>query len=622
MKAFCVPAALLALALCAGASASAGSASGDRVTQLLNVSRAALGGAAIGSVKIVRLDAKVTGAGLSGTGTSWQEIGGRRFAETYAMEPLTGGDGFDGNDVWNEDASGLVWVDGGLSGRTQEISTAFAGNYALWAPGRGGATVTWGGPKTAKGQTFDSLNVRAPGTSAPFELWFDRESHLPVRFAQRIGARSSITTYSDYRANGGLMLPYFTHTESNDGNSSDTSVTSVAINPPDGDARLAKPLSNVHDFSIADGALQTSVPFDLVENHVYLDVMLNGKGPYRFIYDTGGANIVDPEVAREIGAPGKGAAQGSGVGASTESFSFAPVDTLSIGEATIKHQIFAVAPVRAGFGVSGGRPVDGLIGFEVLSRFVTTFDYANDRVELRLPSSAAQPPADADVLPFVLDGRQPQFACSIDGIATQCTLDTGARNSISLFGPFMAEHPQVVPSPLTAEGVNGFGFGGPAMGRLGRLASLGIGKFSMPDVIADITSQTQGAFAQPYVAANVGGNLFKRFTLTLDYDKHTMALTPNASLSDRESYERSGLFLLNKAGKKIVYNVRPGTPAETAGLAKGDVIDSIDGKDAAAMSLADVRDMFSAAAGTVVHLQLTTKEGAPKTAMLTLKDYV
>src|SRR5579884_3378047 len=144
-------------------------------------------------------------------------------------------------------------------------------------------------------------------------------------------------------------------------------------------------ISNVHDFSIQNGATTTTVPTALVENHVYLDVMLNGKGPYHMIFDTGGANVIDPAVAAEIGAVGKGNPQGMGVGAKTESFSFAKVDALQVGDAVLRDQIFAVLPVRAGFGISAGRVADGLIGWEVLARYVTTFDYANNRVILALP---------------------------------------------------------------------------------------------------------------------------------------------------------------------------------------------------------------------------------------------
>src|SRR5262249_34877269 len=150
----------------------------------------------------------------------------------------------------------------------------------------------------------------------------------------------------------------------------------------------------------------------------------NGKGPFRFIYDTGGANVVDPAVAKEIGVLGQGSIQGNGVGSQTEAFSFAMVDKLQFGNATVNHQLFAVLPTRGGFGETGGQRIDGLIGFEVLSRFVTTFDYANSRVVFQMPDSAKMDPS-ADVMPFVLDGQQPQFACAIDGIDAQCTLDTG-----------------------------------------------------------------------------------------------------------------------------------------------------------------------------------------------------
>jgi hypothetical protein len=591
-----------------------------RAMRLWAQTREALGGPALDRRPILRLDGTVVQGGLSGTATQWEEIGGRRFAESYVTEPLAGGDGYDGKVVWNRDGSGLVWVDGGEAGRAQEIGGAFAGNDTLWTQGRGGATIAWGGPKTDKATTFDSFVVTVPGAAVPLEVWFDRTTHLPVRWVQTIGPITSFSTYGDYRRVAGIMVPYRGHSE-NSGNTVDATVTHVTVNPADGSEKLAKPASNVRDFSIAGGAEQTTLPFDLVENHVYLNVMLNGKGPYRFIFDTGGANIVDPEVAKEIGAAGKGSLQGGGVGAATESFSFANVDALSIGTATVKNQLFAVAPVRAGFGVSGGRPVDGLIGFEVLARFITTFDYARGTVTLALPGSES-PAAGAEVIPFVLDGRQPQFPCTIDAVASQCTLDTGDRGSLSLYAPFIAANPQIVPHALTAEGVNGFGFGGPAMGKLGRLDSVGIGMFDMPGLVADLTTQTQGAFAQPFLAANVGGGLLKRFTLFLDYGTGTMALTPNASYGTRDGYERAGLFLLNKNGQKIVYDVRPGTPAESAGILKGDTLATVDGKDASAMSLDDVRRMFFEAPGTTLHLGLTAKNGTTRNATLVLKDFV
>jgi hypothetical protein len=293
---------------------------------------------------------------------------------------------------------------------------------------------------------------------------------------------------------------------------------------------------------------------------------------------------------------------------------------LQVGDAVLKDQQFTVVPTRQGFGVSAGRQIDGLIGWEVLARYVTTFDYANDRVVLSLPSAAPSVPSDGRVVPFVLFGTQPQIGCTIDGIDTTCTIDTGARDTISFGTPFVKAHPEIVPATLTAAGVDGFGVGGAEIGKLGRVTDVGIGDFHMTDLVADFAQQTQGAMASPYVAANIGGNLLRRFTVTFDYGKQTMTLVPNAAFHERDAYERSGLFLIDKNGTIAVLDSRPGTPAADAGIVKGDTIVAIDG--AAGTTLGQMRAAFERPAGTVVRLDLVGKDGSKRTVSVTLRDYV
>ncbi len=237
-------------------------------------------------------------------------------------------------------------------------------------------------------------------------------------------------------------------------------------------------------------------------------------------------------------------------------------------------------PVRAGFGISSGKPVDGLIGFEVLSRFITTFDYAHSRVVLRTPQAPAPPALPGQrTIPMIFNGQHPMLDCAIANVATQCVADTGSRIGLSVLAPFLAAHPAIVPSNATAVGANGFGVGGAALGRLGRM-SLEIGGFTVPDVIADLSAQKRGAFADPFYGGNVGGAVWKRFTLTFDYARMQMTLAPDAQFADRETYDRSGTFLVAPGGKITIADVRPGTPAAAAGLARGDVITTVDGKDA------------------------------------------
>jgi hypothetical protein len=615
LLALAVPALLLAVP--AASFAAAGDA---QVAALVQQSGKALHVSAMRTVHVVHLKGKTTAVGLSGTAEGWNEIGAARSSTLFSTPPLSGGSGWDGKESWNLDQTGLVIVDAGDLGRSAAISQAFVGNDNLWAPNFGGASVAWGGTKIEKGSTYDVLTIVAPGSKAPFDLWFDRTTHFPVKMVQVFGPIVSTTTFSDYRSAGGLIVPFETDTTNNQGNSSTFTATSSDVNPADADARLAKPTSSPHDFSIANGATQTSVPIRLAENHVYLDVMLNGKGPYHFIFDTGGANIVDPAVAKEIGATSSGSMQINGVGSQTEGSSFAVVKTLQVGDAKVTDQVFAVLPVRKGFGVTAGQSVDGLIGYEVLSRFITTFDYAGKQVIFQMPGTFTAPPG-ASVVPISQNGTQPQFACSIDGVPTVCTLDTGARDSLTLYTPFMKSNPQVVPAKLSAIGVNGFGVGGPALGKLGRTQTLSFGKFTLPNLIGDYSTQTEGALAVPFLGANVGGGVWRRFTMTLDYNALTMTLTPNDAFDAPDAWDRSGVFLLNN-GTVTIIDVRPGTPAARAGLTKGDAIVSVNGSPTSSMTLQAIRAVLIGQPGNVVHLVVKSKDGTTRNVNLTLADYV
>lgn len=603
-------------------SVSAAKASVDSQSeQVIRDSGAAMGLQALQGVRVMRIDANVKAVGLSGSATRWHDLSSLRFAESLKLPPLETQEGFDGEVAWNRDQAGLVWDDGGSAGYSKAINDAYVSSNALWKPNAGGASVSYEGRKTEKDRAYDVLRVEALPSKVPCELWFDATSHLLIREVQALGPNVDTIAYSDYRSFRGLMVPYVAHVESTSGNNVDLTVTAVSFDPPDAAAHLVRPVSQVHDFSMQRGKTATTVPFELSENHVYVDVMLNGKGPYHMIFDTGGSNVVDTDVAKEIGATGAGSAQGQGVGAATETFGFAKVATLQVGDALLKDQMFATLPVRAGFGISAGRTADGIIGWEVLARYVTTFDYQNGRVVLAMPGKAGMPKG-ADVLPFVFHGTQPEVACTIDGIDSRCAIDTGARDTLTLLSPYVAQHPRVEPSTVTANGVTGFGVGGAAMGKLGRLQTLTLGRLTLHDLIGDYSTSTRGAFAEPFLAANLGGNLLRRFNVTFDYGHQRMGLVPNAAFAQRDAYERSGLFVVNLGGKMTVADSRPGTPAASAGITKGDVIVSINGTPTSGMMLAKLRDYFWQPPGTTLTLELANKSGEKRTVMVTLRDYV
>jgi hypothetical protein len=592
-------------------------AAGSAVAATLQQSRDALGSPALQRGGVLLIESNATVSGLKGTGKLAAAIGGVRLAERTSTPPIAAGDGYDGTVFWNQDQSGLVWTDGSDAGVSQEIDTAYADGDTLFAPGSDGAALAWGGMRTSGGRQYVTLTVTPQHSLLPMQAWIDTATHLPARYVIPVGPVTYETDVSDYRPVNGLLVPYRVVSKSSDGNSSAVTVTSARIVTSD-EAAFTKPKSQVTDFSINGKDTSTSVPFDLIDNHVYLNVTLNGKGPYRFVFDTGGSNIIDPAVAKDLNVEGSGLEEDTGTGTGTETSSYATIDSLKLGNAVVRNQVFLVEPIHQGFGMSAGTRVDGLIGFEVLARYVTTFDYTRRLLSFSMPNATTE--KGADVIPFVFFQTVPQIGCTVSGIASQCTVDTGQSGAVSLYVPFVADHPQIVPTTHSAVGVNGYGVGGGHAGFMGRLHSLQIGTFTLPDLIAAYSTQNKGDFAFPFLAANLGGDLLKRFTVTFDYGHETMALQANANLREPENYDLSGLLLINKAGKIVVLAVRQGTPAAKAGMTKGDTILSIDG--AVPQSLQQLRHLLYEPPGTILHFQIVDTTGTQRTVALTLRDWV
>jgi hypothetical protein len=585
------------------------------VDAVLRDSASALGTASLSRLRTLHLRGTGTIVGVPATVDTYEDLRSGASSQFAVAGPLSGAQGFDGTHAWNRDASGVVWNDGSLDAHYGGLLGAFQTSLSLWRIDHGGATVVAAAPQTDGTRHFDVLRVTPPGCY-PYDLWFDAVTHLPARSIATIGIVTTTQKYADYHAVDGVEIPFDVETNDDAGNATSYHAVTATANPGEASEMLQRPEMHVDDYSLPGGT--TSIPFELVDNHVDLPVTINGKGPFHFLFDTGGSNVLDAEAAKALGLTAQGNAAGSGVGATTEAIQFATVAALGVGGATLRNQVFAIAPVRAGFGVASGKPIDGLIGFEVLARFVTTFDYANGTVVLQTASAAVP---HGTTVPFFFHGQQPDIGCTIDGIDGRCTVDTGSRIGLSVCTPFLAVHPTIGgPSP-TAEGADGFGVGGFAMGRLAR-TTLALGGFFMPDVITDLSTQGKGAFADPFTAGNIGATVWKRFAVTFDYAKQTMTLQPNASFAERESYDRSGLFLLTQGGKIVVGDVRPGTPAALAGIVRGDTITSVDGKDTATLDLAAIRTLFRGDPGTAHTLALTGKDGTSRNAVITLQDYV
>ncbi|MFO0954089.1 MAG: retropepsin-like aspartic protease, partial [Isosphaeraceae bacterium] len=117
------------------------------------------------------------------------------------------------------------------------------------------------------------------------------------------------------------------------------------------------------------------VPFELlVSNHMVVSAKLNGKGPYRLIFDLGAPITLLSNRASEGAGVVKAAAPRSMLFAMRGE---ATVGTLEVG--TLKAEKLPVIvldhPALRALGGLLGKPLDGIIGYTFFARYRTTIDY-------------------------------------------------------------------------------------------------------------------------------------------------------------------------------------------------------------------------------------------------------
>ena len=572
----------------------------------------------------LRLTYAFDGMGLKGQATSLVDLADGRFVDALSAGPVNQTQGFDGATGWVRDASGAVIAQDGAEPRALARNDAYRRANLWWRDDRAGATIEFvGRRRDPAGGAYDVIAVTPKG-GLRFEAWFDATSHLLSRISEKQGPATITTSYADYRPVSGLMVAGRMNVDDGEGakyvQSFVLTDASIAAATP-ADSAFAAPRAEVADFAIDGGQSRTVIPFELINNHIYAQGAVNGKGPFRFIFDTGGTELVTPTLARTIGLNVQGDFDAHGAGEGVMSAGFAKVDELKVGGARTRGEVFAVLPLDALTDVEGVEE-QGMVGFQTFRRFVTRVDYGAHTITLIDPK--AFDPADAGTpIPFTFADTGVEIAGAFEGIPGRFRIDTGARDELTLNRPFVERNGLRASHPGGVEAVDGWGVGGPSRAYVMRGRSLKLGPVEVTGVVTDAAIQAKGAFAGDDNQGNIGGGVLKRFVVTFDYGHQIMYLKPLAGpVADAGTYDRAGMWF-NRApeGFKLV-DITAGGPAATAGLKPGDLITEVDGAPARELGLADLRRRLrNEAPGTRLRLAVL-RDGQPIRVEVTLRDLI
>jgi predicted aspartyl protease len=384
---------------------------------------------------------------------------------------------------------------------------------------------------------------------------------------------------------------------------------------PSADPKAFAEPSPPDDTTVAGGKVTIPIAFD---GEIAFDVMLNGKGPFTFIIDTGGHDILTPEAARALGVTPQGSGSSGGAGEGTLSQQYAHVDTLSIGGVTMKNQEFFVIPMGNDFADRGPRPpFAGLLGLELFERMAITIDYVGQAMTF-VPLSDYRHSGKGTALPITFTDDIPLVPATLEGHAGIFAIDTGNSGSL------IVQHVWSDKVGLTDRMKNGlamssFGAGGESKNWASRMDRLTLGGNTITDFVGRYTQDRKGAFSSISEAGNIGNEILPNFVVTFDYGHEQMWLEPRPGFRP-VPFSRSGMSLSKAVTPDAftVVNTVAGGPAETAGLKKGDTVTAIDGRPAKTLGSRDVLRLMTQPEGTKVAVDYM-RDGRPAKAELTLK---
>jgi hypothetical protein len=375
---------------------------------------------------------------------------------------------------------------------------------------------------------------------------------------------------------------------------------------------------------VADAKTSFTLPFDLVDNRVFVEARLNGRGPFHLILDTGSGGVtISTDVAQQLGLHVADAGEGQGVGEKTVHAGAAKIAQLQIGELTLTDVDSNVMDLSDAPQVFGTKPFDGIIGLPVFERMVVRHDYVNRILTFAAPDKFDY--AGSGVIVHFERPRQiPVVAGMLDGVAGNFGVDTGARSSLLLYGPFCQENNLQEKYGAKLEGVTGWGIGGPVRSLLARASTLQIGEVSVRDLVIRLSAQKTGLTTSVAMAGLIGPDVLSQFDVTFDYTRTRIIFEKNKNYGRRDSYDRAGIWMgQGKDGKHFtVVDVIAGGPGAAAGVKPGDEILAINGENTANLILPDVRESIRReAVGDKLTLLLET-DSKQRTAVVILKDLV
>ncbi|HWA32499.1 MAG TPA: aspartyl protease family protein, partial [Cyclobacteriaceae bacterium] len=369
-------------------------------------------------------------------------------------------------------------------------------------------------------------------------------------------------------------------------------------------------------FSLTNGERRVRFPIEITNNLVIIPVVLNGQLPLKFILDTGVrttilteksfSDILKLTYGRHLLVAGPGGEK------IVEAYITNDVTLDMPGVHGEGHAMLVLEKDYLELRNYLGTDVQGVLGYEVFSRFVVEVDYEKKMLTLSVPD-AFKPKSSFQVLPMTVEDTKPYVHVPVEMnngniIDAKLLIDTGASHGLVL-DP--ATNDKIVLPEKHVPSLIGRGIGGLITGQIGRINSIKMGKYKIQGIVANFpdsnsymdTLKTTDVFRNGVI----GGELLSRFTVIYNFAGEKIYFKKNSTFARKFHFNMSGITLKAKGARLRrfeVTDVRANSAAEKVGIQPGDELLSINGLPVSDLDLNSINAFFNSKPGKKVRVDI------------------
>lgn len=276
-----------------------------------------------------------------------------------------------------------------------------------------------------------------------------------------------------------------------------------------------------------------------------------------------------------------------------------------------------------------GTRVHGIVGYDLFNHFIIEMDYSRRLITLHNPIFyEPKYPKNSITLPLEMQDTKPFITAEIeqeDGsrITVKLLVDLGASHALWL-DPHTDKRIRL--PEKTVETYLGTGLSGQIHGVLGKINKLILGPYVLNEPIVAYPDSLSTALATRLGERNgsIGSEVLRRFNVVIDYPNKKLTLSPNHSFHDRFRQNMSGIEIESTIPGLPYYQItyiRKNSPADRAGLRRGDEIISINDQSALSMTINNIYHIFESKPGRKIKMTVRRRGEKFKTIFY-LEDWL